>query len=484
MASPITNKNLGLLVVGLFIVAAIASFFAIAYIGILFSWWLILPVGFMLSGLFLYVLENEKPSEETVIIKAMPLTEEIETEIKSEYQAQLANALEKFTEYAQGKISKEELERYVPKESEIYQFLSKSQEAHFMLSLKAQIDGKPRAREGFLASVFMFLDRVFPSSLPNDVPETTEESARQESFKKTVISLLDNADKTFHTHLKKPQNNSSAVRIVSTEEDNAIAFKKLFDRTLEKTEIKRKIVPVEFNTHSIYLNEKKKYEWKLLKRRLAIFATKPDGNCVDYCINMQNREETINAIIQYFPQNKILKKVVFEYFYSNVRFNDSEIDAWEKKWGALKKVAQSREWTKVERDGVTALVKQIKEKKKRLMNYNDDEKFKVFIRENLKGWLDDKLAAYLCLAKYEKTLIVWNLPEANKPLNPVCSSEFIQQQHYLHFFIEATHATRLVEIDDFEELINATRHENHFELSQTQESYEMYMQRWINPSSR
>lgn len=491
MASTVIHRSLG----SFLIVSAIASFATIAYVGLLLSWWLILPMVLVIIGISVCTLQDEKLPKKP-LKKESALTENASLAEKTEAENQLAHALEQFTEYAQGKISKTELELRVPKDSDAYQFLSKSQEAHFMLSSKAEIDCKPKVRKGLFAYLFIFLDWLFQSPLEDKVSEKIESPSDQENFKNTVVSLLEDADKIFRTQLKNPKDAPQTVHAVPTKEGNAIAFNKLFDRILEKTTIKRKVITVEFKAVAFYNETKKRYKYKTFKRQLAVFAANPDGKCTDYCINMWNREETINAIIQHFPRHEEFKRWLFNNFAETSFNDDAEISAWQKQCDAIRNNVSQRtdrneawKYTEEEQHQASNLNKQIDEKKKKLMNYDDNEKFKTFIRIYLKDrWLDDMTAAYLCVNQHRRELVVWNLPEKNQPLyslvHPVLVSDSMRQKHHTHFFISATHASPLVEIDDYKRLREAKILENRFELSQTQESYENYMRLWITPSTR
>lgn len=116
-------KSLGVL--GIFCVG-IGCVVVLSFVGLLISWWFLLPVGLFLIGFFAlaHVIGGERSTKQ---LEDKPF----EKEIKEEYVDQLDYAIKQFTKYAEGEISKEDIG--ISEDSSIYQFLWSNLKAQLMM---------------------------------------------------------------------------------------------------------------------------------------------------------------------------------------------------------------------------------------------------------------------------------------------------------------------------------------------------------------
>ncbi len=461
-------------------IAGVAACTTLLFMSML-SWWVILPVILVVVSPFIMMhafseITSEIAEENTTKVKRL------EGESEKDYQeaVELNNILEQLYRYGKGDRIQEE-------NSALFQQLKSSQTAHFMLSLKAEIEDKPKK-----SSFSSILKGLSPNSRDSNTSQQSIEQSNTapDHFEKKVLSLLEEADTAFNSTVKS----SSEI-----EEDKSFIFRRLYTGILDKTEITRKAFTGTFQCKLA----KDKPIYKKVTKQLVLFGTNADGQCVDYCMGMYDREETFTAITPY-RNNELFKRVMFLEVDNNsdddrrvVDFDeDPEIKTLLGEFKILGKMDYDERVANQKQKRFEELIRKLEKRKKIIANYDDDEQFMAFFKKQMRNeWLsDNNFAVNFCneVRKDGKRLVIWRLhdPNGDKPRNKIVNPDSNEihamchpdpQEHYLHELGIGIHANRLVESNDYKGLIEGKRHENRFELCQSQVAYELYRATWIRP---
>lgn len=98
-----------------------------------------------------------------------------------------------------------------------------------------------------------------------------------------------------------------------------VTFEKLFEDIRKKTKIKREIFTANVIDDETNLLAENNAEYQFV-----MFGSNPDGRCIDYCLNMWNREETIKEFVRCLTNLSVeksrrdaLKKAILNWFIAN-----------------------------------------------------------------------------------------------------------------------------------------------------------------------
>lgn len=475
----------------LLLIAGIAACVTLFFIAALSSGWIALPIILLIvSPCIIGHALSETAEENKIEIKRLrEITKENESKVRrlegeseEDYQkaVELNNTLEKLHHYGKGEKIPEE-------NSALFKQLKASQTAHFMLSLKAEIESEPKKSPVLTALKWISSgsSNSAATQQPIEQSNTTSDTA-SDNFENAVVSLLEEADAAF------PSTAKSSDEIL---EDKSVIFKSLFTGILDKTEITRKVFTGTFNCKI----SKDKPIYQSVTKRLALFGINPDGQCVDYAMGMYSREDTWEAITPY-RNNESFKEIMLFEMDDHRQIpgfdKDPTIKKLSEEFNSLQEISSDKR-TIEQKKRWEELNTKIDTRKKEVVHYEDDEKFMTFFKNKMQHeWLSSNFfGVHFCnlIKKDGKMLLVWNLHNPNDEKEQHSNPEKAEiyhttlnpgpQKHYLHEMSKkgGKHCNRLVEIDDFEGLIDGKRHENRFGLCQTQEAYERYRATWVRP---
>lgn len=382
------------LVLGILLFMLSAMVFAAIFLTAMSLWWLLLPIGLIFLSFFVLnqSIEEKRPIKQ-LRKDIEQSTKKIAVEIKEEYQVDLNYALERFTLYAKGKISKEKIG--IPEESEIYQFLDNSQKAHFMMDLHLEIARSEETEQERIEAREHLKGKVIP---------LLEESAQ--AFEKITKGVGGTSKIDASSDLSQSKLDESA--------ENKVVFDCLFPNMEEKgrhSRIKRPIY------HRVKERPYPRLDSFFVSRqKFVLFGIESDGNCSLYCINLHDRKKVMDLIIEHLDcsENDRLRAEAFgqiltENFVDIVKnLQDEELDSLlflavkvelfkeyeEEKHKSLKKFVEEvisqkyktqtlNEWiVKGSQENLNLL---INNRIRMLIPYKDNKKFSEYIYKYMQG---------------------------------------------------------------------------------------------------